>query len=191
MQRVMKIALLMLAVVLTAFLSLTGKFYNKRLYSIINHSAEGSCNFEDIRLYDNGETNQTKGMLQICDGVKWTAVCDYRWRQEYSVALCNDLGHNNSSMFLLSISLNCILSIIIAPLTVSNNGSWSTIGYVAKSTSLYSTPTCYSNNNTIAKCLTNSSSYVTYSYYRHIYCNTARDTLYIQCNFDMGKLVFT
>ena len=125
--------------------------------------------------------------------MKWTAVCDYLWRQEYSVALCNDLGHDNPSMSLLSISLNCILFIIIAPLTVSNNGSWSTIGYVAKYISSYSTPTCYNNNNnnTIAKCLTNSSSYVTSSYQKNLYCNTARDTLYIQCNFDMGKLVVT
>ncbi|XP_019862621.1 PREDICTED: uncharacterized protein LOC109591301, partial [Amphimedon queenslandica] len=124
----MKNLLLIPEVVLIAFLSLT----------------EGSCNFEDIRLYDNGEANETKGMLQICDGVKWTAVCDYQWRQEYSVALCNDLGHTNPT-----------------PLTVSNNGSWSTISYVAKYTSLYSTPTCYNNNNTIVNCLTNSSSYVT------------------------------
>uniref|UniRef100_A0A1X7SV44 SRCR domain-containing protein n=1 Tax=Amphimedon queenslandica TaxID=400682 RepID=A0A1X7SV44_AMPQE len=91
----MKNLLLIPEVVLIAFLSLTGKFYKYELYSIDNHSAEGSCNFEDIRLYDNGEANETKGMLQICDGVKWTAVCDYQWRQEYSVALCNDLGHTN------------------------------------------------------------------------------------------------
>ena len=122
--------------------------------------------------------------------MKWTAVCDYLWRQEYSVALCKQLGHNEPSMP-LSISLNSILVIIIAPLSVSNNGSWSTIGYVAQSTSLYSTPTCYSNNKSIAKCLTNSSSYVTSSYHKNLYCNTARDTLYIQCSFDMGKLVFT
>ncbi|XP_019852408.1 PREDICTED: scavenger receptor cysteine-rich domain superfamily protein-like [Amphimedon queenslandica] len=152
MQRAMKNLLLIPEVVLIAFLSLT----------------EGSCNFEDIRLYDNGEANETKGMLQICDGVKWTAVCDYQWRQEYSVALCNDLGHTNPT-----------------PLTVSNNGSWSTISYVAKYTLSSSTPTCYNNNNTIVNCLTNSSSYVT-SYYAHYYCNTARDTLYIQCDFDMG-----
>ena len=131
-------------------------------------------------------------MLQICDGVKWTAVCDYQWRQEYSIALCQDLGHTNPSMPSLSplTLLIAFLSLFVAPLSVPNNGSWSTISYVSRYSSYYSTPSCHYSNESIVACLTNSSYYVTSYYARYRYCNTARDTLYIQCDFDMGKYFF-
>ena len=81
-----------------------------------------------------------------------------------------------------------LLSSFVAPLTVSNNGSWPSISYVNEYTSQYST-SCY--DDSIAACLTNSSYYVTSSYARFLYCNTARDTLFIQCDVDMGKPMLT
>ena len=87
--------------------------------------------------------------------------------------------------------LIAFLSLFVAPLSVSNNGSWSTISYVSRYSSYYSTPSCHYSNESIVACLTNSSYYVTSYYARYRYCNTARDTLYIQCNFDMGKYILT
>ena len=84
-----------------------------------------------------------------------------------------------------------LLSSFVAPLTVSNNGSWPSIRYVNRYTSQYSTPLCHYSNESIAACLTASSYYVTSSYARSRYCNTARDTLFIQCDFDMGKPMLT
>lgn len=85
-----------------------------------------------------------------------------------------------------SASLSCFYAIPAAPLSSPNNGSWSTIGYVAKYYSTYRAPSC-SYNSSILDCLTNSSYYLTSYYARYYYCRNTRDTLYIQCNFDMGK----
>ena len=85
-----------------------------------------------------------------------------------------------------SASLSCFYAIPAAPLTSPNNGSWSTLGYVAKYYSTYRPPSC-SYNSSIFDCLTNSSYYLSSYYARYYYCRNTRDTLYIDCNFDMGK----
>ena len=54
-----------------------------------------ACNEDDVRLYNGSSTVKDDGMLQICYGGNWVAVCDYRWSRNHSIVACKQLGHTN------------------------------------------------------------------------------------------------
>ena len=56
-----------------------------------------ACNKDDVRLYNGSSTVKGDGMLQICYGGNWVAVCDYRWSRNHSIVACKQLGYSNPS----------------------------------------------------------------------------------------------
>ncbi|XP_011405675.2 PREDICTED: scavenger receptor cysteine-rich domain superfamily protein-like [Amphimedon queenslandica] len=128
----------------------------------VDKSASQACTYRQVRLYNGTSANNRTGMLQICNSQRrWTAVCDYRWKNSISVKVCRDLGHTNPR-----------------PITYINSGrSWGSLGYVVPSGS--SSFTC-SSRISLANCLSSTSVYLRRSYA----CLATRDTIVIDCNFD-------
>ena len=58
-----------------------------------------ACNEDDVRLYNGSSTVKGDGMLQICYGGQWVAVCDYRWSRSHSILACKKLGYNDPSKY--------------------------------------------------------------------------------------------
>ena len=58
-----------------------------------------ACNEDAVRLYNGSSTVKGDGMLQICYGGDWVAVCDYIWTRDHSIVACKELGYNNPSMY--------------------------------------------------------------------------------------------
>ena len=56
-----------------------------------------ACNEDAVRLYNGSSTVKGDGMLQICYGGDWVAVCDYRWSRNHSIVACKELGYSNPS----------------------------------------------------------------------------------------------
>ena len=56
-----------------------------------------ACDENDVRLYNGSSTVKGDGMLQICSGGQWVAVCDYRWSRGHSILACKELGYSDPS----------------------------------------------------------------------------------------------
>ena len=56
-----------------------------------------ACTEHNVRLYNGSSTVKGDGMLQICYGGQWVAVCDYRWSRGHSIVACKELGYNDPS----------------------------------------------------------------------------------------------
>ena len=144
------------------------------LYSV------SACTTNTIRLYNGTASVPDNGMLQICKAGNWLAVCDYRWTQSHSIVACKQLGYNNPGeynyVYLKYMMFVSISFLLIDPITSINNGpSGGAFGYAAKSY-------CSSSKSNVISCLSTSG-------LSSSFCNRARDSLNLQCNFDTSEFL--
>lgn len=91
------IATLLLLVPITQVTS--RRKYIEHMYDINIVLCIESCSVNgNIRLTSNRVVNNlTYGLLQLCNGSLWTAVCDYNWQCSHAIVACRQLGPFSSS----------------------------------------------------------------------------------------------
>ena len=64
-----------------------------------------SCTEHELRLYNTTtfESDTSAGMLQICEGGTWKAVCDYCWSCSQAKVACKELITGSFSKYIATI----------------------------------------------------------------------------------------